>query len=166
MIILNDKQINQKVKRLAFEIIEQNTDDRVIYLAGINNNGFAFASLLKKELDIIKENKTKFELINISLNPANPTDSEISINVENKLLKNKSIIIVDDVANTGRTIFYACLPFMNIILKKLRIAVLIDRMHKSFPIKVEYTGLSLATTLNENIVVNLQSKSNFSVTVQ
>ena len=68
----------------------------------------------------------------------------------------KVIIIVDDVANTGRTLFYAMKPIFQIIPKKVEVAVLVDRMHKSFPIKIDYMGLSLATTLKENIEVKIR----------
>ncbi len=166
MIILNDKQINQKVKRLAFEIIEQNVKVDQIYLAGINKNGFAFAKLLKNELELIKRSKINIELISVLLDPSNPVKKEAELSIEQKLLKGKVVILVDDVANTGRTLFYACKPFMSILVKKLKIAVLIDRMHKSFPIKVAYTGMSLATTLSDNIVVDIKKKSNYSVIIE
>ena len=77
------------------------------------------------------------------------------IDIDESLFKNKVVIIVDDVANTGRTIFFAFKPFLDILTKKVEVAVLVDRKHKSFPIKVDYVGLSLATTLKENIKVQL-----------
>jgi pyrimidine operon attenuation protein/uracil phosphoribosyltransferase len=71
--------------------------------------------------------------------------------------------VVDDVANTGRTVFYACKPILETLPKKLETVVLVDRMHKSFPIKVDYVGISLATTLMENIDVRISDKEEMSV---
>ncbi len=86
-----------------------------------------------------------------------------SIQMPAKDLKRKAIIIVDDVANTGRTLFYAFKPLMAILPKKIEIAVLIDRKHKSFPVKVDYVGMSLATTVQENIKVDISSKTDWAV---
>jgi len=153
--VLQNRQIERIKKRLAYEILEDNFAAKKLVLAGINNNGLNFAKLLKKELEEI--NKSEIQLINIQLNPAKPTD-DINVSVDLKSLNNQNIIIVDDVANTGRTIFYACKPLLDILPKSLRVAVLVDRKHKSFPIKVDYVGLSLATTLKENISVILEKE--------
>ena len=153
MKILEQGQIKQKIKRLAVEIVEQNFDANEIIFAGINNNGLGFAKLLVKEVKKLTD--STITLSQISLNPAKPISEEVSISLSTAELKNKTIIIVDDVANTGRTLFYAFKPFMNILVKKLQVAVLVDRKHKSFPIQVDYVGLSLATTLKDNIDVKL-----------
>src|SRR5690606_35849049 len=105
------------------------------------NNGSGFASLLEKELKKITE--IKIESVMIRLNPAAPLSSPITLSVPSSSLKNKAIIVVDDVANTGRTIFYACKPILEIVPKKLEVAVLVDRKHKTFPIQPKYVGLSL-----------------------
>lgn len=149
MKILDRTQIQQKIKRLAIEILENNFEEKSITLAGINNRGTAFARLLLEELK--KITSIQIDLFTIRLNPASPLSVPIEINTPLESLKGKSIIVVDDVANTGRTIFYACKPILNIIPKKLEFAVLIDRKHKTFPIYPKYVGLSLATTLKEDI---------------
>lgn len=153
MQILNHRQIQQKIKRLAFEILENNLDEEEIILAGINNNGMGFAKMIYKDLVELSENTVR--LISIRLNPAAPTSSEVQLEIPVEDLSNKIIIIIDDVANTGRTLFYAMKPIFNIVPKKVEVAVLVDRMHKSFPIKIDYVGLSLATTLKENIEVKI-----------
>jgi pyrimidine operon attenuation protein/uracil phosphoribosyltransferase len=163
MIILNDKQIRHKVTRLAYEIIEQNIENKDIHLAGINNNGYAFAEMILVELRKINPGSLSFHLHNIRLNPADPTQSDISITTNLKDLKNKVVIVIDDVANTGRTLFFACKPFLNLLLKKLEIAVLVDRKHKSYPIQVNYMGMSLATTITENIKVDISKEDEFKV---
>lgn len=161
MQVLNDYQINQKIIRLAFEIMENNLDQDEIILAGINNNGFRFAELLAEGLSSIT--KKNIILSRIRLNPASPLNAIVEIDLKNSDLENKCIIVVDDVANTGRTIFYAFKVLMNILPKKVEVAVLVDRKHKLFPIKVDYVGLSLATTIQENIIADLADKNALNV---
>ena len=154
MKILNDRQIAQKVKRLAIEILEHNFGEPEIILAGINNNGMVFSELLMQELT--KISNIPITVTRIRLNPANPLASDIMLEMPPQQANNKVIIIVDDVANTGRTIFYAIKPILEILPKKVEVAVLVDRSHKSFPIRVDYYGMSLATTLKNDIEVQIR----------
>jgi len=156
MQILQHQQIEQIVKRLAIEIIENNIDEKEIYLAGINNNGMHFAQLLMNELLAISD--IKYTLTRIIISPAAPLDNEILLEIPTEKLKDSVLIIVDDVANTGRTLFYAFQPLLDTLLKKVEIAVLVNRMHKSFPINVDYKGIELATTLYQNIEVVFSDK--------
>ena len=149
MKILDQPQIKQKIKRLAIEILENNFEEKSIVLAGINNRGTRFARLLEQDLKLIT--KISIECVQIRLNPAKPLSSPVELDTPVESLKGKAIILVDDVANTGRTIFYACKPLLDILPKKLEVAVLIDRKHKTFPIYPKYVGFSLATTLKEDI---------------
>jgi len=155
MKILDQGQIRQKIKRLAIEILENNFEEKTIILIGINNNGNGFAKHLVAELKKITD--ISISLFNVRLNPAAPLSSPIEIDAPIESLKGKSIILIDDVANTGRTIFYACKPILDIIPKKLEVAVLIDRKHKTFPIYPKYVGLSLATTLKEDIELQINT---------
>ncbi|MFK7808894.1 MAG: phosphoribosyltransferase family protein [Saprospiraceae bacterium] len=157
MKLLDEQQVEKKLERLAIEILENNYNTKEIILAGINNNGLSFAELLQERL-LKHDPKKKVSLTQISLSPAKPLESEITIGKSAKELKNKVVIIVDDVANTGRTIFYAFKPFMDVLPKRIEVAVLVDRKHKSFPIKVDYMGMSLATTVEENIQVRIRGK--------
>lgn len=154
MQILNHRQIQQKVKRLAIEIMERNTEENELIVAGINRNGMRFANLIVDELRTLAT--APIALTNIKINPANPIADDISIGMSAEELSGKPILVVDDVANTGRTLFYACKPLLDLLPKKLETAVLVDRTHKSFPIKVDYYGVSLATTMMENIEVILE----------
>lgn len=163
MQVLNDYQIKQKIQRLSYEILENNLDEDEIILVGINNNGYGFAKLLFESLTAISDKKVV--LSKIKLNPAQPLDFTIESDLNETELVNKSIIVIDDVANTGRTIFYAFKVFMNILVKKIEVAVLVDRKHKMFPIKVDYVGLSLATTVQENIKADLIKPTALSVTL-
>ncbi|MBL0099398.1 MAG: phosphoribosyltransferase [Saprospiraceae bacterium] len=163
MEVLNHQQINHKIIRLSYEILENNLDQNQIILAGINNNGYKFAQLLFDSLSNISDKKVI--LSRIQLNPAYPTDHPITTDMSSQQLQNKTIIIVDDVANTGRTVFYACKVYMEVLPYKIEVAVLVDRKHKLFPIKVDYVGLSLATTLQENIKADLSHPDALAVTL-
>lgn len=161
MKILNQSQIQQKVKRLAIEILEDNFEEPELILIGINNNGMVFAQMLMQALLPITDQR--ITLSRIRLNPADPLNDGVILEMPADELKDKTIIIVDDVANTGRTIFYATQPLMSVLPKKVEVAVLVDRTHKTFPIRVDYVGLSLATTLMENIEVNIREVAEQSV---
>lgn len=161
MKILDHREIKQKIKRLAIQMLEHNYDEEEIILAGINNNGTAFAKFLQAELEAITD--IPVTLTRIRLQPADPIKGKINLELAADKLANRSIIIVDDVANTGRTIFYAFKPILDILPKKVEVAVLVDREHKSFPIKVDYLGLSLATTLKEDIDVDISNPADFAV---
>jgi pyrimidine operon attenuation protein / uracil phosphoribosyltransferase len=161
MKILNDKQIRQKIKRLTIQILENNFDQPEIILAGINNNGLEMASLLMHEL--VSRTDIPITLTRICLSPAAPADNPIFIEMPTEQLRGKVIILVDDVANTGRTIFYAIKPLLEIVPEKVEVAVLVDRKHKSFPIQSDYVGLSLATTLKEHIDVQLKGVDEMAV---
>lgn len=161
MQILDDYQIRHKITRIAYEILENNLDDDEVFLAGINTNGERLARLILKELTHFSDKK--FTLASIKLNPAAPLDAPIVSSLDIQLYKDKPIVVIDDVANTGRTTFYAFKALMDVVPKKLEVAVLVDRKHKSFPVKVDYVGLTLATTIQEHIKANLMEGSNMSV---
>lgn len=154
MKILDHKKIERKIQRLSYQIIESNFDAKSLYLLGINNNGYRFAELLRDAIKEITEIEIKLHRLNI--NPAAPVSNERGVDIDLDMLKGKRILIVDDVANTGRTMFYAFKPFMDVLSEKIEVAVLVDRKHKAFPIKVDYVGTSLATTIKENIRVKLE----------
>jgi pyrimidine operon attenuation protein / uracil phosphoribosyltransferase len=156
MQILNDAQIRQKIRRLAIEILERNYAAETLILAGLNNNGMGFAGLLLAELEALRPNQMRLLLTRIRLSPANPLDYTPTIELPADQLKDQHIIIVDDVANTGRTIFYAIQPLLEVLPQRVEVAVFVDRKHKSFPIKADYVGLSLYTTLKDNIKVRFE----------
>lgn len=158
MQILDDRQIRQKIRRIAIEILERNFGAPAIILAGLNSNGYEFAQLIVDELKTIAPAGTDITLTRIRLNPANPVEYDPYIELPAEELREKPVIIVDDVANTGRTVFYAVQPLLSVIPAKVEVAVLVDRTHKSFPIKADYVGISLATTMLDNIDVQIHEK--------
>lgn len=158
MKILDNKQINQKINRLVYQILEHNSDVKRLVFIGINTNGYEFAKVIQETYDTLSGKASI--LGKVTLNPAAPLDSEIGLDPDLPSLNGKNVIIVDDVANTGRTIFYAMKPILDYLPKKVEAAVLVDRKHKKFPIQVDYVGISLSTTLDENIRVDLKKESN------
>lgn len=163
MKILHDRQIRQKIRRLAIEILEKNFGEPEIILAGLNNNGFGFAKMLLAELEPICPTTTKITLTRLRLSPANPVLAPISIDLPAEQLENRVIIIVDDVANSGRTLFFAMKPLLEILPKKVEIAVLVERKHKAFPVKADYVGLALATTLLDDVDVKIRETDELAV---
>ena len=161
MIVLDNAQIKQKIKRLAIEILEHNFDEKEIVLLGMNSTGYVFAELLQVELAKIYDKALSMR--RISINPKFPNKEEAEIEGGQADLKGKVVIIVDDVANTGRTLFYAFGPLMHILPKKVEVAVLVNRKHKFFPVKVDYMGLELATTVKEHIKVDISKPGHYSV---
>ncbi|MDQ3141636.1 MAG: phosphoribosyltransferase [Bacteroidota bacterium] len=154
MEILDQIQILQKIKRMAIEIYERHAEEKHIILAGINTKGFHVAELLRNEIESLSPLKT--DCCHIKLNTLDPIRESISIDIKAPQFKNKVLIITDDVANTGRTLFFACSALMEALPKRVEVAVLVERMHKAFPIHVDYYGLRLATTTKENIDVHLE----------
>jgi pyrimidine operon attenuation protein/uracil phosphoribosyltransferase len=153
-LILDKQQILQKIKRIAFEIYEHNFSEAEIVLAGIEEKGYIFAHLLKNEIESISP--IKVLLVKVQLDKLASVQSEVLLDTDISALKNKTVILIDDVLNTGRTLAYALKPFLNIELNKLQTAVIVDRSHQLFPIAADYVGYALATTLKERIEVVLE----------
>ncbi|HNP17459.1 MAG TPA: phosphoribosyltransferase family protein [Fulvivirga sp.] len=155
-LILTHQQINQKIKRIAFEIYENNFLEKEIILAGIHQQGYSFANLLKDELGKIAPFTIK--LVGITLDKQAPTQSSITLDCDEGQLKNKAIILIDDVSNTGKTMAYSLKPFLNLKIKKIETAVLVNRSHPNFPISIQYSGYELATTIKDHVEVQLLGK--------
>ena len=153
MKILNEKQIEQKIQRLAIEILENNYEEDEIIMIGINNRGWEVAQRLTAK--IRERGKVAVRMTRLRLSPAAPLENPIALEMPATELAGKVIIIADDVANTGRTLFYAFKPLMDVLFKKVEVAVLVDRKHKAFPVRVDYVGLSLATTMQNDIDVQI-----------
>lgn len=156
-LILDTAQVNQKIRRIAYEIFENNFTEKVIVLAGVDGQGYSFAKLLATELEAITEIQLK--VVKVTLDKLAPQQSEVVLDVDTKELKRKCIILVDDVLNSGRTLAYGIKPFLATEVKKIEVAVLVNRSHTSFPITPTYTGYQLTTMLNDHVEVVLSKKS-------
>lgn len=155
-LVLNHKQINQKITRMAYEIYERNNVEKEIVFAGISGMGLILAKLLATKLkDISGINPLTVEIqLNKNAVAEKPITLSNTIAVEDKV-----IIVVDDVLNTGKTLVYALFPFLQQKAKKIEVAVLVNRSHKLYPVSPDYTGLELATTLSEHITVDLSTEN-------
>ena len=151
MQLLTHAQIHAKVTRLAMEILEHNTEEKELYILGINNRGMELARRLLDELTGLS--KSPLYLWNLRIDPRDPLGSGATLDHDVSELDGKPILLVDDVANTGRTLFYALAPLQRVLPKKIEVAVLVDRRHKAWPIYVTYSGLVLSTTIGDNILV-------------
>ena len=154
--ILDDTAINQKIRRLGWEIYEDNLKEKEIVIVGISGRGEVLASILSKIIEDISSIKIK--LGTISLDKDSPYQSEVVIDLNIEDYTNKVVILIDDVLNSGKTLMYASKYFLTTPLVKLSTAVLVERSHNRFPVKADYIGLSLATTLQEYIKVVLDGK--------
>lgn len=150
-IILNTHQVQQKTRRLAYQILEDYHDKKSIILLAIDGSGISYGKQIKKELLELSELKITTGIITID--KRKPLSNSISLSIDSSEIKNQNIILIDDVANTGRTLFYALNTLISIEIKSMKIAVLIDRKHKKFPVSADYVGLTLNTTIKEHIRV-------------
>ena len=149
-IILNEKQIAQKIKRIAYQVYETNVDEKEVVIAGIISNGFLLAERLKKELEQISP--IKVLLCEVMVDKKKPL-SQIKTSLRPEEYQNKSLLLVDDVLHSGTTLIYGVKHFLEVPLKQFKTAVLVDRNHKKYPIKADFKGISLSTSLNENVTV-------------
>ncbi len=154
--ILDRAQTLQKIKRIAYEVYENNFEEEEIILAGIWDRGYILATMIEKEL--VKICSFKVKIVKVTLDKFTPTQTEISLDCDSDCLYKKSVIVVDDVLNSGKTLIYSLKPFLNIEIKKLKIAVLVKRSYRSFPVSADYVGYSLSTTVQEHIEVVLDDE--------
>ncbi len=150
--ILNKPQIEQKIRRIAYEIFEQNHDAEHLVLAGIDGMGLKLSDLIKQELEKISELRCHLVRIDIDKEASSQPQVQLSGVPE---VEGFTLIIVDDVLNSGRTMIYALDPFLRMNVKKIQTAVLVNRSHNKFPIAVDYKGYELGTTIQEHIEVQL-----------
>lgn len=154
-IILNPLQVQQKIKRIAYQIYESNSNEKEIILAGIASNGYVFATELEKHLLEISPLKiTMCKVLIDKKNPLNP----IKTSIDSNEYQNKSLVLVDDVLNSGATLIYGIKHFLEVPLKRFKTAVLVNRNHKKYPVKADFKGISLSTTLQEHVIVEFNTK--------
>lgn len=149
-VILSQKQIAHKIKRMAFQVYETNVGENEVVIAGIKENGFILAEKLKKQVE--KISPIKVILCEVKIDKKLPI-SPIITSLKKEEYKNKSLVLVDDVLHSGTTLIYGVKHFLEVPLKQFKTAVLVDRNHKKYPVKVDFKGISLSTSLNENVKV-------------
>lgn len=152
-IILNHQQIKQKITRLGHQILENCFEEETIFIGGISGNGTALA---KKLTQIIQEN-SEIEVVffEIDVNKEEPWSAPIKLSIDERKLKKGFIVIVDDVVNSGKTMQYALMKFLEQATKAIKTVALVDRQHRRYPIKTDFVGLGLSTTLKDRVEVDL-----------
>lgn len=155
--ILTHEQIQHTVKRIAYQIYEANVNEKEIIVAGIVGGGLNFAKKIATVLKKITD--AQIVLCKLQLDKKNPLQSGVNTSIDEDAYKNKSIVLVDDVLNSGTTLIYGVHHFLKTPIKQLKTAVLVNRNHKKYPIKADYKGISLSTSLNEHIRVEFESKN-------
>lgn len=150
--ILDKVTADKKLKRIALEIAERNIGETEIIIAGIKENGSIIGDKISNYLkDIFSGKLTQIE---ISIDKRNPGHIEP---ISEANFNSAVVILVDDVANSGRTMLYALRPFLAFYPKKIQTVALVERTHKSFPVDVDYVGLSISTALDEHITVEVEN---------
>ncbi|AUC14869.1 phosphoribosyltransferase [Tenacibaculum sp. SZ-18] len=152
-IILNNTEISQKIRRIAYQIYEVNYNESELIVAGIADNGYSLAG---KIVSIIREiSDIQVSLCKVNMDKKNPL-GPISTDISSDLYQDKSVILVDDVLHSGTTLIYAIKHFLEVPLKKFKTAVLVNRNHKKYPVKADFKGISFSTSIKEHVVVEFK----------
>jgi len=146
--ILSKEIAYRKIQRMAYEITEQNINEKQVILAGVRKSGVIIARILFGYLKEVY--KGKIVIIEIAIDKKNPKNLTLSEKIN---FDGQNIIVVDDVANSGKTLLYAIKPFLDFYPKKIQTLVLVERSYKEFPVSPDYVGLSISTALTEKIIV-------------
>ena len=157
-IILDQKQIDHKIRRIAYQIYENNVSEKEVIIAGILENGFIFAKKIKNVIE--KISPIKVVMCKVMIDKKNPI-LPITTSLETEAYKNKSLVLVDDVLHSGTTLIYGIKHFLQVPLKQFNTAVLVDRNHKKYPVKADFKGISLSTSINENVSVVFEKGNYF-----
>ncbi len=156
--ILTHQQIQHKIERIAYQIYEANVSEKEIIVAGIDGGGLNFAKKIISVLQKITE--AEITLCKVMMDKSNPLKSGVSTTLKENEYTNKSVVLVDDVLNSGTTLIYGVHHFLQTPLKQLKTAVLVNRNHKKYPVKADYKGISLSTSLQEHVNVLFEPKKN------
>lgn len=155
--ILSHLQIKYKIERIAYQIYEANVSEDEIIIAGIEGGGIHFAKKIAATLK--KITKAKITLCKVMMDKRNPLKSGVSTSIDETYFEHKSVVLVDDVLNSGTTLIYGVHYFLKTPLKQLKTAVLVNRNHKKYPVKADFKGISLSTSLQEHVNVRFENKN-------
>ena len=156
-IILNHQEIEDKIKRIAYQICETFSEEEEIVIAGIAKNGYLIANKICSVLESIST--LKVSLCEVRIDKQNPS-AKITTSLPKEAYSNKGLVLVDDVLNSGTTLVYGVKHFLEVPLKKFKTAVLVDRNHKKYPVKADFKGISLSTSSKEHVHVIFEDNNN------
>ena len=151
--ILSKQEIDKKINRLAHQLLENCFDEKQLFLGGISGNGIILANRIAEI--IRKHSDLKVNVFEIFINKVEPWSEKTRLTAEKEELKNGYIVLVDDVLNSGKTMQYALIEILQFPTKAIKTLTLVDRTHRRFPIKANFVGLSLSTTLKDRVEVIL-----------
>lgn len=155
--ILSHQQIQHKIRRIAYQIYESNVEEEKIILAGIAGGGLEFAKKLQRVLKKITD--AEIVLCKVTMDKKDPLGSEVRTSIPEEAYANQSVVLVDDVLNSGTTLIYGVNHFLKTRLKRLKTAVLVNRNHKKYPVKADFKGISLSTSLQEHVEVTFEARN-------
>jgi len=156
-IILNNQEIEHKIRRIAYQIYETFVEENEVVIAGISKSGYVFAEKIVHSLSTISD--LKVSLCEVHIDKNNPSN-EITTSLDKSQYENKGLVLVDDVLNSGTVLAYGIRFFLDVPLKKFKTAVLVDRNHKKYPVKADFKGISLSTSLQEHVQVVFEENDN------
>lgn len=157
-LILQHSEIQHKIRRIAYQIYETFVEEQVIVLAGIADNGYLFAEKIAADLREICS--LEILLCEVKIDKAQP-QNPVSTSIAPSVYANKGLVLIDDVLNSGTTMIYGVKHFLDVPLKKFKTAVLVDRNHKQFPVKADFKGISLSTSLKEHVAVVFSKEDSY-----
>lgn len=158
--ILNHEDIQNKIRRIAYQIYESNVNEDEIILAGVALNGYVIAERLKIILEEVSD--IKCVLCKVTMNKTAPQGT-VKTSLEAKDYQDKSLVLIDDVLNSGTTLIYGVKHFLDVPLKQFKTAVLVNRNHKKYPVKADYKGISLSTSLQERVKVRFKPEKDSAI---
>lgn len=150
--ILTAEVANKKLRRMALQVVEQNHTEKQLILIGIKAHGTVIAEKMRQFLKEVFAGEVI--VLELSMDKKNPLTIELSGGID---FNDKTILLIDDVANSGRTMLYALKPLLEQLPKKIQTMALVERTHKTFPVDVDYVGLSVSTTADEHISVEVEN---------
>lgn len=155
-LVLSEKEVALKIQRIAWEIYEKHAKEKTVHLVGISNSGYWLAEQIMGILGDISD--LELSLVEMTMDKKNPLKSEFKLSLPLSDMKGKCVVLIDDVLNSGKVLMYGSSHIITQPIKQLTTAVLIDRNHKRFPIKADVKGLSLSTTMQEHVEVEIKGK--------
>lgn len=155
--ILTHQQIQHTIQRIAYQIYETNVSEEEIIIAGIDGGGLNFAKKIQHVLQQITD--AEITLCTVLMDKSDPLKSGVTTSLPEADYMNKAVVLVDDVLNSGTTLIYGVHHFLKTPLKRLKTAVLVNRNHKKYPVKADFKGISLSTSLQEHVHVKFEAKN-------
>lgn len=148
--IMTAEVANKKLRRMALQVVEDNYTESQLILIGIKSSGSVIAAKIGQYIQEVFTGEVV--ILELSMDKKHPLNISVDSDID---LNDKTIVLIDDVANSGRTMLYALKPLLNQLPKKVQTLALVERTHKSFPVDVDYVGFSVSTTLDEHILVEV-----------